>query len=138
MANKPNISLTAGLRYETQTGIPYEGNWAPRISLAWGLAHGKTPPKTVLRAGYGIFYDRFSYNYLLEAERLNGTTQTQYIVAQPDFYPLIPTPASRRSWRKLRPRCIRSAPSIPSGYTLQAAFSVERQLTKTPPFGHLS
>src|SRR5208283_4117884 len=25
---RPNISLSYGLRYETQTGIPYEGNWA--------------------------------------------------------------------------------------------------------------
>ena len=23
-------SLSYGLRYETQTGIPYEGDWAPR------------------------------------------------------------------------------------------------------------
>ncbi len=88
---RPNISLSYGLRYETQTGIPYEGNWAPRVSLAWGLGHAKAAPKTVLRAGYGIFYDRFSYNYLLEAERFNGVTQQQYIVAKPDFYPLDPS-----------------------------------------------
>src|SRR5271166_4400524 len=87
---KPNISLTTGLRYETQTGIPYHGDWAPRLSLAWGLGRGKTPPKTVLRAGYGVFYQRFSYNYLLQAERQNGITQIQYIVPQPLFYPLIP------------------------------------------------
>ena len=66
---RPNISLSYGLRYETQTGIPYEGDWAPRVSLAWGLGHSKAAPKTVLRGGYGIFYDRFSYNYLLQAER---------------------------------------------------------------------
>jgi hypothetical protein len=128
---RPNISLTAGLRYETQTGIPYEGNWAPRISLAWGLAHGKTAPKTVLRAGYGIFYDRFSYNYLLEAERLNGTTQTQYIVAQPDFYPLIPTPAELQKLATTSPTTYQVSPSLTIPYTMEAAFSVERQLAKT-------
>ena len=31
---RPNISFSYGLRYETQTGIPYEGNWAPRLSLS--------------------------------------------------------------------------------------------------------
>jgi len=128
---KPNISLTAGLRYETQTGIPYRGDWAPRISLAWGLGHGKTPPKTVLRAGYGIFYDRFSYNYLLQAERQNGITQLQYIVNQPDFYPMIPPPSVLAQLAKTSPTIYQVAPNIEPGYTLQTAFSVERQLTKS-------
>ncbi len=124
---KPNISLTAGLRYETQTGIPYKGDWAPRIALAWGLGHGKTPPKTVLRAGYGIFYDRFSYNYLLQAERQNGITQLQYIVNQPDFYPLIPPQSALAQLAKTSPTVYQVAPNIEPGYTLQTAFSVERQ-----------
>ena len=109
---KPNFSLTAGLRYETQTGIPYHGDWAPRLSLAWGLGHAKTPPKTVLRAGYGIFYDRFSYDYLLQAERQNGTTQQQYIVELSQIF----IPSSRRcrccsSWRRRRPPFIRWLPT---------------------------
>ncbi len=128
---KPNISLTGGLRYETQTGIPYHGDWAPRISLAWGLGHGKTPPKTVLRAGYGIFYDRFSYNYLLQAERQNGITQLQYIVNQPDFYPLIPPSSVLAQLAKTSPTVYQVASNIEPGYTLQTAFSVERQLTKS-------
>ena len=128
---RPNITLSAGLRYETQTGIPYHGDWAPRISLAWGLGHGKTPPKTVLRAGYGIFYDRFSYNYLLQAERQNGITQLQYIVNQPDFYPLIPPPSVLEQNAKTSPTVYQVASNIQPGYTLQTAFSVERQLTKS-------
>jgi Carboxypeptidase regulatory-like domain len=128
---KPNFSLTAGLRYETQTGIPYHGDWAPRIALAWGLGHGKTPPKTVLRAGYGIFYDRFSYNYLLQAERQNGITQLQYIVSQPDFYPLIPPPSLLAQLAKTSPTVYQVAPNIQPSYTMQAAFSVERQITKS-------
>ncbi|MDR3747879.1 MAG: TonB-dependent receptor [Acidobacteriota bacterium] len=128
---RPNISLTVGLRYETQTGIPYEDNWAPRISLAWGLARGKNPAKTVLRGGYGIFYDRFSYNYLLEAERLNGTTQTQYIVAQPDFYPRIPSPSELQKLATTSPTVYQVSPSLKIPYTMEAAFSVERQLTKS-------
>ena len=128
---RPNITLSAGLRYETQTGIPYHGDWAPRIGLAWGLGHGKTPPKTVLRAGYGIFYDRFSYNYLLEAERQNGITQLQYIVNQPDFYPLIPPQRVLEQLAKTSPTVYQVAPNIQPGYTLQTAFSVERQLGKS-------
>lgn len=126
---KPNISLTAGLRYETQTGIPYHGDWAPRLSLAWGFGHGKTPPKTVFRGGYGIFYSRFSYNYLLQAERQNGITQLQYIVPQPLFYPAIPPPSQLPA--QTSRTIYQVAPNIEPGYTLQTAFSVERQLTKS-------
>jgi Carboxypeptidase regulatory-like domain len=133
---RPNISLSYGVRYETQTGIPYEGNWAPRLSLAWGLGHSKTQPKTVLRGGYGIFYDRFSYNYLLQAERYNGTTQQQYIVSNPNFYPLIPTPSQLSQLCQpptpcqLSPTVYQVQPSLHVPYTLEAAFSVERQVTK--------
>ena len=127
---RPNISLSYGLRYETQTGIPYQGDWAPRVSLAWGLGHSKAAPKTVLRGGFGIFYDRFSYNYLLEAERFNGVTQQQYIVAQPNFYPLVPPPSELNMLAKTSPTVYQIASNLRVPYTMEAAFSVERQVTK--------
>ncbi len=133
---RPNVSLSYGVRYETQTGIPYEGDWAPRISLAWGLGHGKAQPKTVLRGGYGIFYDRFSYDYLLQAERYNGITQQQYIVANPNFYPLIPTPSQLGKLCQpptpcqLSPTVYQVQSNLHVPYTMEAAFSVERQVTK--------
>ncbi len=127
---RPNISLSYGLRYETQTGVPYEGNWAPRVSLAWGLGHSKAAPKTVLRGGYGIFYDRFSYNYLLQAERLNGITQQQYTVTQPDFYPQIPPPSELKMLATNSPTIYQVSPTLRIPYTMEAAVSVERQVTK--------
>ncbi len=57
---RPNITLSYGLRFETQNDIHDHGDFAPRVSVAWGIGGGKkTAAKTVLRAGYGIFYDRF-------------------------------------------------------------------------------
>ena len=126
---RPNFTLSYGLRYETQTGIPYEGNWAPRVSLAYGLGHSKQP-KTVLRAGYGIFYDRFAYNYLLQAERFNGVTQQQYVVANPNFYPLIPTPAQLSMLATNSPTSYQVANNLHVPYTMETAFSVEQQVTK--------
>ena len=126
---KPNFTFSYGLRYETQTGIPYEGNWAPRLSVAYGLGHSKAP-KTVLRAGYGIFYDRFSYDYLLEAERFNGITQQQYVVSNPNFYPLIPTPAQLSQLATNSPTSYQVANNLHVPYTLEAAASIERQVTK--------
>ena len=126
---RPNISLSYGLRYETQTGIPYEGNWAPRVSLAWGLGHSKTP-KTVIRTGFGIFYDRFSYDNLLQAERYNGITQQQYIVANPNFFPLIPTPAQLAQISTTSPTIYQVQSNLHVPYTMEAAISLERQVTK--------
>ena len=127
---RPNITFSYGLRYETQNGIPYEGNWAPRLSLAWGLGHNKTAPKTVLRGGYGIFYNRFSYDYLLQAERYNGITQQQYVVSNPNFYPLIPTPAELSMLATNSPTSYQVQSNLHVPYTMEAAFSVERQVTK--------
>ena len=63
---KPNLTLSYGLRFETQNRIHDHADWGPRFSLAWAPGHvGKTPPKTVVRAGYGWFYDRFTGAHLL-------------------------------------------------------------------------
>ena len=56
---RPNMTVSMGLRFETQTGINDHADIAPRVGLAWGLGRGKSP-KTVLRAGFGVFYDRIS------------------------------------------------------------------------------
>ena len=91
---KPNFTVSYGLRFETQTDIHDNGDLAPRVSFAWGLGRKDPTPKTVLRAGWGMFYDRFDEQYVLQADRLNGTTQQQYIVDQPNFYPFVPPQGS--------------------------------------------
>lgn len=89
----PNVTLTPGLRYETQTRIHDHADFAPRLSLGWsiGAKNGK-PAKAVLRAGAGIFYQRFTQNLVLNAARQNGVLQQTYVVISPDFYPNLPTP----------------------------------------------
>jgi len=59
---KQNLTLSLGLRYETQENIRDYADFAPRVAFAWapaGSAKNATP-KTVIRGGFGIFYDRFS------------------------------------------------------------------------------
>ena len=48
--------------------------------------------KTVIRGGYGVFYDRVSENLTMTANRLNGVSQQQFTVLNPDFFPVIPSP----------------------------------------------
>jgi hypothetical protein len=43
-------------------------------------------PKTVIRGGFGMFYQRFDIVDVLAAERYNGSTQQQYVVVNPDFF----------------------------------------------------
>jgi hypothetical protein len=127
---KPNFTISYGLRFETQTDINDNGDLAPRIAFAWGLGKGPTP-RTVLRAGWGMFYDRFDEQYVLQADRLNGTNQQQYIVDQPDFYPFVPPQGSPLlNTAKTFPTQYQLAPGLRAAYTMQTAVSLERQITK--------
>ncbi len=101
---KPNLTLSYGLRYEGQNRIHDHADFAPRIALAWAPGHmGSTPPKTVFRAGYGWFYNRFTVPnsfssatgtpYIVQAIHQNGINQQSYVVNNPDFYDPT-TPAS--------------------------------------------
>ncbi len=58
---KPNLMVGLGLRYEDQNWIHDHSNFAPRLALAWSPGQpSSSPAKTVIRAGYGWFYDRFT------------------------------------------------------------------------------
>jgi len=53
---RPNLTVSYGLRFETQNNIPDHADFAPRLGVAWGIGGTpKNPPKTVLRAGFGMF-----------------------------------------------------------------------------------
>jgi len=128
---RPNLSLSSGLRYETQNQISDHYDLAPRIGLAWGLDRGSSgQPKTVLRAGAGVFYDRFSQNLTLQALRLNGITQQQYLIPDPDFFPDIP-PVDLLPSGAISQTVRRVAPNLQAPYTIQSAVGVERQLPRS-------
>ena len=86
---RPNLTLNLGIRYETQTNIHDHRDIAPRVAFAWAPR-----PRTVIRGGVGIFYDRFALANTLTADRFNGIVQQQFVVTDPTFYPNIPPIAS--------------------------------------------
>ncbi len=125
---RPNLTLSFGARFEAQTNLGDLANWAPRVGIAWGLdARGKRPAKTVLRAGFGTFYDRIPLSVTLNALRYNGTTQQSYLILNPAFFPAIPAPGALeadRQMQQLRPVVSGIVP--PRLY--QASVGIDRQL----------
>lgn len=127
---RQNLSLSLGLRFETQNLINDHADIAPRIGLAWGLGHANSR-KTVLRAGFGLFYDRFEEQAAVQQERLNGINQQQYLVTNPNFYPTIPSVSTLASLSTAtQPTIYTIDPGLRAPYTIQSAVGLERQFTK--------
>ncbi len=85
---RPNLTFSFGLRYENQSNISSLLNFAPRVAVAWspGAANATRPPNMVIRAGGGVFYNRFSENNTLQANRFNGLNQQQYSISERPIY----------------------------------------------------
>ncbi len=136
---RSNLTLSYGLRVETQNNISDHADIAPRLAFAWGIGRGKSVPKTVLRAGAGIFYDRFRMDNVLTTRQLDGTHQLRFVITPdpsnpatvyPDFYPNIPTLAELQAFQAVQ-SVYAVTPSLRTPYIVQAAVTVERQVTKT-------
>lgn len=125
---RPNLTLNLGFRYETQTNIHDWRDFAPRLAFAWAPGGGgQKRAKTVLRAGFGIFYDRFGLGNTLAAQRFNGLVQQQFVVTNPDFFPNVPSPPMLPGFQSTQViQAISSRLRAP--YILQSAVTVERQL----------
>ncbi|HNU06179.1 MAG TPA: TonB-dependent receptor [Pyrinomonadaceae bacterium] len=147
---RQDLTLGIGLRYENQTNIDDDFNFAPRFSFAWSPgAGGAKQPKTVIRGGFGVFYDRFSENYTLNALRFDGTRQLNYVVSANDPDPVrqaaaiallsqpifalsgvtnVPTSDQIGAIVPFTTTLRQVAPELKSSYTLQTALGIERQL----------
>jgi hypothetical protein len=133
-----NLTLSGGLRWESQNHISDHDDWAPRFALAYALdGHkDKKQAKTVLRAGYGIFYDRFIIADLLSTERYNGgpNSQKQTTISNPTCFSS--TSLSNLNLATCGAGSANTstidtvAPGFHAAATQQAGASVERQLTK--------
>jgi hypothetical protein len=128
---RPNLTVSYGARYELQNGIGDHNDWAPRLSFAWapGGANGK-PAKTVIRGGYGWFFDRFAESNLLTAIRENGVNQQQYVIQNPTFYQNAPSPTQLASLSTTAPTIYEVAPNLKAAVNMQTALGVEHQFGK--------
>ncbi len=127
---RSNLTLNLGFRYETQTNIHDHADYAPRVAFAWAPgASAKAGSKTVIRGGFGLFYDRFALANTLTADRFNGLVQQQYVITNPDFFPTIPTLATLAGSRTTQTVWEKDA-KLRAPYIMQSALTLERQLPK--------
>ncbi len=122
---RPNITISYGLRYETQNQISDYADFGPRVSVSWGVGGTKkSAPKTVLRAGFGMFYDRFPSGFVLQADRLNGVTQQQTIIQYAGT-------GGATNGGATSPTIYQLGGGLRAPYTMESALSVERQIVKS-------
>ena len=142
----PNLTLSLGMRWDSESILDDRKNFSPRLAIAWDPFGGKLfrrfknvsePGKTVVRAGFGLFYNRALLRTIDDFSL--GTTTT---IVDSDLTPQIlasvrfPQPLSDQTLidrfglaetQFLR----RISTDLEIPYTLQTGLGVERQLTRS-------
>jgi Carboxypeptidase regulatory-like domain/TonB dependent receptor-like, beta-barrel len=141
---RPNLTLSCGLRWDNESILEDRDNFSPRLAVAWDPFGGTLfrkfkkfaePGKTVVRAGFGIFYNRALLRTIddFSLGRSTLTVDSDLTPAVLDFVSF-PTPIADRSLVErfgLREadflRRVSGDLRIP--YTLQTGVGIERQVT---------
>jgi hypothetical protein len=128
---RPNLTISLGMRYDIQTNVRKTLNLGPRVAFAWSPYSRTNQPHTVIRGGFGVFYDRFGEGLKIDANRFNGINQQQFVTFDPavlDIFPQVPAIGTLAATPQFPQTTVRIAPDMRLPYTMQGAFSVEKQL----------
>lgn len=142
----PNLTLSLGMRWDNESIVDDGTNFSPRLAVAWDPFAGgllrrfkklAEPGMTVIRAGFGLYYNRVLLR-TIDDFSLGASTR----IVDSDINPQIlssvtfPRPLTQRplidmfglaETKFLR----RVSPDLEIPYTLQAGLGIERQLTKS-------
>ncbi len=139
---KPNFTLSYGLRWEYRLfptlnqnaplaisrNLPNDPkDFAPRLGFSWEFT-----PKTVVRGGYGIFYDTLNLRNISLVDRSNGEQVTSYVIngnvaGAPQYPNAFTGPVTSFA---VKPSVYGFSPSFKTQYAEQANVQVERELTR--------
>jgi hypothetical protein len=118
----PILTLSGGLRFETQTKVPDKVDFAPRIGVAWAVGNKNRP--TVIRGGVAIFHADMDFNQSVNARRLDGRRLYEIQIDNPGW----PNPYAAGSVRPRSRRVVDYPYLAETYYPLQIGF--ERSLPK--------
>ncbi len=131
---KSNLTFSYGIRFEAQNALNSSHDFAPRLSIAYGVprAGGKSPT-TVLRGGYGIFYDRFPLTSLLTLQQfgVSGPAQVQTTFLNPGTAcgpATITSCGNGPGTTPSRATQYIQAADLRSSYAMQGAIGVDQQI----------
>jgi outer membrane receptor protein involved in Fe transport len=122
---RSGLTLTLGGRYDFER-LPAQfsqdgNNFSPRIGVAYSLRTG-----WVLRAGYGIFFDRFLLAPL--SRDLQPTLEKILFDAAAQSLWLSPAKTIVPPVALVQPSIYRAAPKLPAPYSQQVDLGIEHQL----------
>ncbi|MBV8731414.1 MAG: TonB-dependent receptor, partial [Acidobacteriia bacterium] len=138
----PSLTLSYGLRWEYRIyptlnndaplaisrNLPSDAhNFAPRAGFAWQLT-----PKTVVRGGYGIFYDTLNLRLISLVDRSNGAQVLTYVIngnvpGAPQFPNAFSGPVASYA---VKPSVYGFSPTFKTQYAQQANLQVEQELAR--------
>ena len=123
---RPDLSVAIGLRYDWQNYFHEDSNnLNPRLSIAWAADKAR---KTVVRTGFGFFYDRTGPGPISDLLRFDGARLRRYVITNPGF----PNPLATGASLAAQPNSVvRLAPDTVIPFIAQYSVGVERQLQKT-------
>lgn len=126
------ITLDAGLRYEFEqlpSGMREDkNNFAPRLGIAFSPSQ-----KWVLRAGFGVFYDRYllsAVNRVLEWNGVGAFQQIAYGSLAHQIFTAAHGGTPANSAPGIAPSIFASSPTLSTPYSQIASAAVEQQLTQ--------
>jgi hypothetical protein len=121
----PKLQVTAGLRYDRQSFLGDNNNFAPRFSVAYAPGNGRT----ILRAGSGVFYDFTGGDFPATVGLHDGVTLRQVQVQNPTF----PLP-SGAALDAFPTNIAQFSPNVRSPYSFQYSAGVEHRVGKKGTF----
>src|SRR5262249_33172208 len=141
---RPGLTLSVGMRWDTESILDDRDNFSPRLAIAWDPFAGSSSSssrfwsegKTVLRAGFGLFYNRALLRTLDDFSLGKSSVIVDSDIS-PEVLDRVKFPSTINDSALVARLGIqetqflrRVSPHLQIPYTLQAGLGLERELTR--------